>query len=106
VRLNADKIDSLIEVIASFIGNEQAELRLFGSRTQDDNKGGDIDLLLLTKDNESSSKLLLKKHFMLAAIKKRLGDQKIDLIITSQKEITNDSFLKMIYPDSVVLKKW
>lgn len=53
-----------------------AAVYLFGSRTDDAAKGGDIDLLVL------SSKIdLLDKLEILSELHVRLGEQKIDLLI-------------------------
>jgi len=52
------------------------------------------------------AKLIKDKHYILSAIKKNVGDQKIDLLITSPNMLEHDVFLKMIFPESLVLKRW
>jgi len=49
---------------------------LFGSRVDDSAKGGDIDLLVLSKKIN-----LMAKLDILARLHQQLGDQKIDLVI-------------------------
>ena len=106
MRLSKQQITLIINAISPFIANESCELRLFGSRVHDEAKGGDIDLLLVTDKEKLLNSLLLNKHKILAAIKKEIGDQKIDLKIASQKEDQSDPFLKIILPDSITLKLW
>jgi len=53
-----------------------AEVYLFGSRTDDSARGGDIDLLVLSKRIG-----LMKKLEILAQLHDKLGERKIDLII-------------------------
>ena len=54
------------------------ELYLFGSRVDDNQKGGDIDLFVIpvTQDNLSD-----KKIDFLVQLKRIIGEQKIDLVI-------------------------
>lgn len=55
-------------------------LILFGSRIDDNKKGGDIDLYIETKDSKST---LDKKIKLLTALNRKLGEQKIDLVINN-----------------------
>ena len=104
MRLNPDEVNLIIAACDSFITGEAVELRLYGSRVNDALKGGDIDLLVLTENDEFSARLREKKHNILAAIKKNLGDQKIDLVISTKQNIQEDPFIKMILPESILLK--
>lgn len=106
MRLTNKQIQDIILSLTSYISNEHAELRLYGSRVNDSLKGGDIDLLLLVENARFIIELGEKKHYILAAIKKRLGDQKIDLLIADKNNIHEDSFIKMIFPNSISLKTW
>jgi predicted nucleotidyltransferase len=108
MRLSSAEIKGIIEAISPFILplHETVELRLFGSRINDALKGGDIDLLLITESPEAASKLLFEKYDLLVQIKTNIGEQKIDLKIAGKNEIKEDVFLTLIYPASVLLKKW
>ena len=55
------------------------EIYLFGSRVDDNKRGGDIDLYIYTplKDN-----LTAKKIEFLVSLKRKIGEQKIDVIIS------------------------
>ena len=106
MRLTPQQTTGIILAINSFLEDHPAELRLYGSRVKDDLKGGDIDLLLLLKDADLALKLVEIKHYVISAIKKHIGDQKIDLLITDHLALDHDAFLKMIFPESLLLKKW
>ena len=61
---------------------EEGEIYLFGSRVDDELKGGDIDLFLEIKNKDN---LFKKKIKFLAKIKKILGEQKIDVVFNEDK---------------------
>lgn len=106
MRLTSEQVTQLITALNPFVQDNVAELRLYGSRARDDLKGGDIDLLLLVEHEEFASRLRSEKYYLLAEIKKNLGEQKIDLTIATQADVNHDPFLKMIFPESVLLKRW
>ena len=62
---------------------KKGEIFLFGSRIDDTLKGGDIDLFVTTNSREDNN--LEKKLDFLALLKQKIGDQKIDLIISKDK---------------------
>jgi predicted nucleotidyltransferase len=57
---------------------------LFGSRTDDSLRGGDIDLLVEQVTLEKGT-LARKLHFM-ANLQEQLGEQKIDIIVTDSHD--------------------
>jgi len=61
---------------------EDGKIYLFGSRVDDAQKGGDIDLYIQTSIKEN---LLEKKIKFLAILKEKIGYQKIDVIISKDK---------------------
>lgn len=71
---------------------------LFGSRTRDELKGGDIDLLVVSENIDFSTKLEI-----LVRIKALLGEQKIDLKILSSAKAAADPFTQSILPGAVRL---
>ncbi|MGQ3891706.1 hypothetical protein [Legionella sp. CNM-4043-24] len=103
MRLTSQQIEDLIRAITPYLDKMSAELRLYGSRVDDTCRGGDIDLLLLLDSPEHAMALKSEKHYILASIKKYLGDQKIDLLITSRGIETDATFLNIIYPKSILL---
>lgn len=56
--------------------NEVEKIILFGSRIDDSKRGGDIDVLLITSDDDT----FIKKIHALTDMQLRLGEQRIDLI--------------------------
>ena len=72
-----------------------SELLLFGSRANDAAKGGDIDLLLLTK--EKLPLVLVSKIRRL--ILNQIGEQKIDIVNFSK---TSDHPFKAIAMESAI----
>lgn len=103
MRLSETEIIQIKQALDKFIKNQKAELYLYGSRTDDKLKGGDIDLLILADNPEI---LTAQKHKILAEIKANIGEQRIDLKITSKKAIKKDAFLQTIMPTVVPLHKW
>lgn len=61
----------------------EGEIYLFGSRVDDNLKGGDIDLYLKPIDHTN---LFEKKIKFLSRIKRELGDQKIDVVFNLDKD--------------------
>jgi predicted nucleotidyltransferase len=82
MRLSDKEIRSIVETVVGFMPD--ASIRLFGSRTDDAKRGGDIDLLVLTSDpqaNQLHDKIMLRLHDL-------LGEQKIDLLIEHPESLT------------------
>jgi len=57
---------------------KDGDIYLFGSRVDDNKKGGDIDLYLVVKNHIN---LFEKKLKFLSRVKRELGEQKIDIVI-------------------------
>lgn len=77
MRLSAKKKTIITETVKSEFG-VNSQVILFGSRVDDTKRGGDIDLLVKTS--------LDAKISTLVRIKRLLGDQRIDLVVTSTQE--------------------
>jgi len=58
------------------------DIYLFGSRVDDAQKGGDIDLYI---DAQNIQNKLEKKLKFLTLLKQEIGDQKIDIIMSKDK---------------------
>ena len=106
MRINQEQIQAIIYGIEHFRENAPMTLRLHGSRVNPVAKGGDIDLLLVVHDQKTKDALNLVKHKILVEIKELIGDQKIDLLITSDPESKQDPFIQMLLSKSVILKEW
>ena len=57
---------------------EDGKIYLFGSRVDDTKRGGDIDLYI---SPSSKTRLASKKIDFLVALKQKIGEQKIDVVI-------------------------
>jgi len=79
MRLDKKEIESIKESFIEVF--EKGSIYLFGSRVDDTQKGGDIDLYIISPNTN-----LQKKIEFLVNLKKRVGDQKIDVILSRDKE--------------------
>jgi predicted nucleotidyltransferase len=78
MRLNSNEIEIIKKCFHAQYG-EQDHLWLFGSRVNDEARGGDIDLYIETKITnirEASD----KKFEFLLSLNMQLGEQKIDIV--------------------------
>ena len=76
MRLSRKEIEAILNVAQKIYG-ASVKVYLFGSRTDDSKRGGDIDLLVRTPEGDKG---VLAKIRMSAMLKEILGDQKIDII--------------------------
>jgi len=93
MRLNSKQIGIIKTVIYRY--DQDAEIFLFGSRVDDNAKGGDIDLLVVSVKIDFSIKLKILAQLMI-----KLGEQKIDLIQVANK---NKAFTQIAVNDGVRL---
>ena len=75
---------------------------LFGSRTDDNKKGGDIDLLLKPGDKINDVGLFDKKISFIIKLKQNIGDRKIDVLIDIGQKSKTD-FFNEIYKHGILL---
>lgn len=80
MRLDHEIVPRLVAEIRQVYGSD-ADLWLFGSRTDDSAKGGDIDLYVETRDDVSGLDRYLECRRRLFLL---LGDRKIDLIVRAR----------------------
>lgn len=105
MRLKNTEIIGIANGIESFITANPVDLRLYGSRLDDNKKGGDIDLMLIVP-SESKNLMQMDKYKILVQIKNNIGDRKIDLLICDASEVESDPFIALVFPSSVSLKVW
>ena len=94
MRLKREEVDLLKKVL--FELSPEAKLYLFGSRVDDDKRGGDIDLLVVSKKLTKKDLRKLKIEFF-----KEFDEQKIDIILDDGS--FKDSFCKMILNKAILL---
>jgi predicted nucleotidyltransferase len=80
MRLSTLEIKAIKETFDAIF--KHGDIYLFGSRVDDTKKGGDIDLYIDTPDVKNR---LEKKLEFLVSLKQKIGDQKIDVIISKDK---------------------
>ena len=91
MRLHQTEIQAIKETILSL--DENAEIYIFGSRTDQTLKGGDIDILVLSQSLSFGDKLKIKQMIF-----EKMEEQKIDLIIARN---TNSPFVRMAFKKGV-----
>ena len=75
----SDHTRKIVRDCAAEIFGPDARVRLFGSRTDDSARGGDIDLLIeLPHQDTDANRKALK---LTARLQRRLGDQRIDVLV-------------------------
>ena len=80
MRLTKKEIESIKSCFKEVFQN--GKIYLFGSRTDDNKKGGDIDLYIIT---DKTKDLAYKKIKFLVALKRKIGEQKIDVVLNYDK---------------------
>lgn len=98
MRLSKEKIQ-IINLLAKKYFSSDVQVYLFGSRTIDTAKGGDIDLFM---HSDTESTLTLKnKALFLVELKRLIGDQKIDLVFDNEVLRSKINFYQSIKDKSV-----
>ncbi len=82
MRLTDQQRQAIREAVENQFGSD-AEVYLFGSRVDDERRGGDIDLLVELVDMPADSRTAAEAKFRaLVEIQRRIGERKIDLIVS------------------------
>jgi len=89
VRLNNSQIDAIINSITGICD----EAYIFGSRTELDKKGGDIDLLVFSKSNAYNLSKTIRRNYF------KLYEEKIDVVVFDKTQLSDlqRAFLNTIY---------
>jgi predicted nucleotidyltransferase len=82
MRLSKSEIKTIKRVTCEVWGS-QTHIYLFGSRTDDSKKGGDIDLFINLQEEQVPKEIMLKKTEFLGKLDLLLGEQKIDLLVST-----------------------
>ncbi len=93
MRLTKEEIEAIKSVILA--KDPKARIYLFGSRVEKDAKGGDIDLLILSKQLTQKDVRSIK-----TAIFTQLEEQKMDIIVALNDE---DPFVKIALRTGILL---
>jgi predicted nucleotidyltransferase len=79
MRLTADQSRDIVRAIRDLAGNDDASARLFGSRTRDDLRGGDTDLVVEGARPVAQPVWLAAR--ITARLQRALGERKIDVLV-------------------------
>ena len=82
MRLSQQTRSTILQTVKEIFGNHAAVF-LFGSRTDDSAKGGDIDLLIQSSSPVENARS--KSLQLVARLQMRLGDQPIDALVIDPK---------------------
>ncbi|MGQ9644819.1 MAG: nucleotidyltransferase domain-containing protein, partial [Ignavibacterium sp.] len=74
MRISKEEIELLRKVLSEL--DSEARIYLFGSRVYDEKKGGDIDLLVVSKILARKDLRKIKREFF-----NKFGEQKIDIVL-------------------------
>jgi len=102
MRLSPPELENIRKVVTVFLGSTRAELRLYGSRTDDSKKGGDIDLVLIFPDEQAKNTFKTSPHIITSELKRHLGERKIDFSIITSDHLS-DPFWQLSLAGAIVL---
>ncbi|MFB1490689.1 MULTISPECIES: nucleotidyltransferase domain-containing protein [unclassified Thiocapsa] len=77
MRLNTDQVETIREAAEAAFG-PGSRVSLFGSRVDDEKRGGDIDLLITPATRDDT---LRRKIRFLVLLERTLGERRIDVLI-------------------------
>lgn len=97
MRLSKNQIQEIKSVLKDFL-DEPFKLFLFGSRTKDCSKGGDIDLLLIVEKKEIYQRVKKLKPQIINELKKSpsIDEEKIDLVVALPEDLEKDTFISTL----------
>lgn len=102
MRLSSKEHSAIVKSFKECLPSLSFKLFLFGSRTDDKKKGGDIDLLIIVEPTEKDGVVSLKSKIR-NKIFESISEQKIDITVATKDECDKDLFLSTILPGSIIL---
>jgi uncharacterized protein len=75
IRLSPEEIEAIKRIVKKY--DQDARIILFGSRTDPEKRGGDIDLIVVSEKIDDNTRRMIRVELILT-----LGERKIDLIVT------------------------
>ncbi len=88
MRISKEEHSAIIKTAITCFGKGISVI-LFGSRVDDNEKGGDIDLLIINEKYTDKTELFNQKIEFLTYLKEVIGERKID-VLTKYKDDTRD----------------
>jgi predicted nucleotidyltransferase len=96
MRITEYEKNAIVEAVRNI--DPVAKIWLFGSRTDDSKKGGDIDIAILS---EKIDKEVMQKMQVRRFICDRIGGQKIDIVTSIQGK---EAFFRMAMSEGIQLQ--
>jgi predicted nucleotidyltransferase len=93
MRITEHEKDVIIEAVKSV--DADAKIWLFGSRTDDNKKGGDIDIGVLSIKIDVMEEIEIKQKMY-----DKIGEQKIDLVVSKDGQ---EAFFKFVVTKGILL---
>lgn len=93
MRLSKNEIDLFLTIIKEY--DLSAEVYLFGSRADDNQLGGDIDVLIHSQKIDKPNLRKIKWQLI-----EKLGEQKIDLLLS---KTLSEPFVRLVLPGAIKL---
>jgi len=87
MRLTEQEIENIKFSVHKVMG-DKAEVWLFGSRVDDNKRGGDIDLYIEPNQEFTVEEIIDKRILLAIELKTKLGDQHIDIVIADGSKQT------------------
>lgn len=106
VRLTLLEQNLILKAVKDVCANENLiwnEICLFGSRTDVNKRGGDIDLLIRFSNEISDVRKLV--NLLRQKLEDLLGEQKFDILIDFKEVKEKSKFIELINDEAVVLWK-
>ena len=101
MRLSEHEKETLKHAALACFG-QGTRLRLFGSRAEENRKGGDIDLLIESPLTDPAD--IAKAHTrFLSQIYDRLGEQKVDVLIDCPGRLSHPPMFQVAQDEGIVL---
>jgi predicted nucleotidyltransferase len=100
MRLSENEIVIIKKLTVEIFG-QGSKVYLFGSRVNDQLKGGDIDLFISNTEKYKLS--LLSKVNFLAELKCIIGDQKIDVVMDTETTRSKRAFYSSVIENAIQL---
>lgn len=93
---------TVIRALVTEVFGARAEVWLFGSRVDDNKRGGDIDLLIET-DQVDVNALTRAEISFLTKLQMKLGEQKIDVLLDYPSRKTHPAIFSIAKKTGVLL---
>ena len=101
VRLDQEERETLSTLFRMYLGKyPDAAVYLFGSRIYPAQRGGDLDLLIVSH-NAALHAYELSKELRIA-VKERLGDQRVDIVVSPGSQVSGQpAFVRLALLEGV-----